>query len=508
MVVFSSLFGVAVPRIVEGVLFIAGVYLVAVALTWAYFARIHKFKVPGPRFVTPLLGGIVTMIRDPYAYWEQQRQYATNGYSWASILNQFTIFATNADLCHKIFSANGPDSLTLQLHPNGKIILGDNNIAFQHGPVHKALRASFMNLFTTKALSLYLPIQERIIMEHLASWVQKFPDGVKPEEMRTHIRDMNCETSQTVFLGRHLQNRAKFSQDYNLMTEGFLTAPLYFPGTTLYKAVQGRKRAMVELEAAVRRSKEAMSQPDAEPHCLLDFWTATILTEIADATNAGQDAPPYSADHAMADTVMDFLFASQDASTASLSMITATMAEFPDILERVRKEQARVRPNDEALTYELVQEMTYTRQCVLEQLRLHPPAPMVPMMAHGDFKIDDNFTAPKGTLIIPSLVGACRDEEFKDADKYDPDRMGPERADYAKKQFIPFGVGPHRCVGYNYAINHLAVFLALVTHHTTWTRTRTPNSDKIIYLPTLYPHDCLCTWKWREGHEYVPKTAA
>jgi cytochrome P450 family 710 subfamily A protein len=264
---------------------------------------------------------------------------------------------------------------------------------------------------------------------------------------------------------------------------------------------------MVELEAAVRRSKAAMSVADAEPHCLLDFWTTTILAEIADATNNGQDAPPYSSDHAMADTMMDFLFASQDASTASLTMMTATMSEFPDILDKVRKEQARVRVNDEELTYDLVQEMTFTRQCVLEQLRLHPPAPMVPMMAHGDFKIDDNFTAPKGTLVIPSLVGACRDEEFKNPDKFDPDRMGPERAEYAKKQFIPFGVGPHRCVGYNYAINHLCVFLALAAHHTAWTRKRTPNSDKIIYLPTLYPHDCLCTWKWREGHEYKPKAA-
>ena len=206
---------------------------------------------------------------------------------------------------------------------------------------------------------------------------------------------------------------------------------------------------------------------------------------------------------------MDFLFASQDASTASLSMMTATMAEFPEILERVRKEQARLRPNDEPLTYDLVQEMTFTRQCVLEQLRLHPPAPMVPMMAHGDFQLDENFTAPKGSLIIPSLVGACR-EGFTDPDRYDPDRMGPERAEDRKfsKQFIPFGVGPHRCVGYNYAINHLTVYLALVAHHASWNRTRTPDSDKIIYLPTLYPHDCLCTWKFREGHAFKSTTAA
>ncbi|EPY16715.1 hypothetical protein STCU_11042 [Strigomonas culicis] len=111
-------------------------------------------------------------------------------------------------------------------------------------------------------------------------------------------------------------------------------------------------------------------------------------------------------------------------------------------------------------------------------------------------------------MIIPSLVACCR-EGFSNPDHYDPDRMGPERQEDRKfaKQFIPFGVGPHRCVGYNYAINHLTVFLALISHHVEWSRTRTPDSDKVLYLPTLYPHDCLCTWRYREGKRPVTASA-
>jgi cytochrome P450 family 710 subfamily A protein len=37
----------------------------------------------------------------------------------------------------------------------------------------------------------------------------------------------------------------------------------------------------------------------------------------------------------MADTVMDFLFASQDASTASLVWLTCLLAERPDVLAKV-----------------------------------------------------------------------------------------------------------------------------------------------------------------------------
>lgn len=65
----------------------------------------------------------------------------------------------------------------------------------------------------------------------------------------------------------------------------------------------------------------------------------------------------------MADCVLDFLFASQDASTASLTWIIALMADRPDVLAKVQEEQARVRPNiHEPITGDMLDQMTYTRQ--------------------------------------------------------------------------------------------------------------------------------------------------
>lgn len=61
--------------------------------------------------------------------------------------------------------------------------------------------------------------------------------------------------------------------------------------------------------------------------------------------------------------------------------------------------------------------------------------------------------------------------------------------------FLVFGHGPHYCVGKEYAINHLVTFLAIVSTSADWTRTRTENSDKILYLPTIYPADCLVRFK-------------
>jgi cytochrome P450 len=45
------------------------------------------------------------------------------------------------------------DTLLLALHPSARNVLGERNIAFLTGPDHKALRKSFLALFTRKALS-------------------------------------------------------------------------------------------------------------------------------------------------------------------------------------------------------------------------------------------------------------------------------------------------------------------------------------------------------------------
>jgi len=53
----------------------------------------------------------------------------------------------------------------------------------------------------------------------------------------------------------------------------------------------------------------------------------------------------------------------QDASTASLVWVLTLMAEHPEVLERVRAEQAAARPDLNAtITGETLAQMPYTRQ--------------------------------------------------------------------------------------------------------------------------------------------------
>lgn len=84
---------------------------------------------------------------------------------------------------------------------------------------------------------------------------------------------------------------------------------------------------------------------------------------------------------------------------------------------------------------------------------------------------------------------------FTNPDVFDPDRFSPERKeDIAfQRNFLTFGCGPHYCVGREYAINHLTVFLAILSTSCEWTRRRTDQSDTWLYLPTIYPADSFIT---------------
>lgn len=66
-----------------------------------------------------------------------------------------------------------------------------------------------------------------------------------------------------------------------------------------------------------------------------------ILSEVKDAAESGSAPPFYADDKKIADAVMDFLFASQDASTASLVWTITLMAEHPDVLARVGGQESR-----------------------------------------------------------------------------------------------------------------------------------------------------------------------
>jgi len=360
-------------------------------------------------------------------------------------------------------------------------------------------------LFTKKALAKYVAVQEDCIRRALDSWLKEADIGNDRQEMRPLIRDLNLETSQKVFLGPYLtaDKRKKFCDDYLKMNNGLLCLPWAFPGSTLWYAIRARKRIVAMLSQFAGESKVAMrkarNDPNVQPECLLDFWMSDTNDRLDEWEKLKSESehpetiprPPHSKDYEVGSTVLDFLFASQDASSASLTWVCHFLSTHPDVLEKVRAEQQEVRPNgDEPLSLNSLSQMTYTRQVVREVLRIRAPATLVPHIALDNFKLNDDVSIPKGTLVCPSVYSSSF-QGFTNPHAFDPDRFSAERKEDVKYKtnFLVFGAGPHKCLGYEYATLHLLSFTALFSTHVNFERVMSPEVDKMVYGPTIYPAD-------------------
>ena len=93
---------------------------------------------------------------------------------------------------------------------------------------------------------------------------------------------------------------AAFSAGYRAMTDAFLAFPVCLPGTTVWKGQRGRKYVMKVLEGAAARACD-YAAGGGEPRCLMDFWAARCLEEVAEAAAEGVPPPGHTSHYKMAD---------------------------------------------------------------------------------------------------------------------------------------------------------------------------------------------------------------
>jgi len=194
-----------------------------------------KGPLPGPPLVVPFLGSVAHMIRDPTGYWDGQAARAKKsgaGLAADFLVGRFIVFIRDSELSQRVFANVRPDAFHLIGHPFGKRLFGEHNLIYMFGEDHKDLRRRIAPNFTPRALSTYAAAQQRVILAHLRSWLDRSAAEAKPVALRAPCRDMNLETSKTVFVGPYLTAAAReeFARDYNLFNVGLMAVPVDLPG--------------------------------------------------------------------------------------------------------------------------------------------------------------------------------------------------------------------------------------------------------------------------------------
>ncbi|KAJ7770923.1 cytochrome P450 [Mycena maculata] len=477
-------------------LYTTGAILFALLALEQTVYRVKKRHLPGDKWTIPVIGKFADSMKPTLEGYK--KQWDSGVLSAISVFNIFIVMASSNDYARKIL--NSPTYAEPCLVHSAKQILLPDNWVFLTGKTHVDYRRGLANLFTRKAIGIYVSIQDTITRKHFDRWREEF--GSAPSPIMMTARFLNMDTSLRVFCGNHIPDRAtrEISDKYWAITQALelVNFPLALPGTKVYKAIQARKVAMYWLELAAHNSKIEMAN-GGEPTCMLDEWVKVL----SDPAYKGRRE---FSDHEMAMVVFSFLFASQDAMSSGLIYGFQHLVDHPDILANVREEQARVRKGnyENPLTIELMDEMPYLQAVVKESLRVKPPVVMVPYKSTKAFPISDDYTVPAGSMLIPSFYNSLHDPAvYPEPDSFQPERwLDPKGLAHSNpKNYMVWGAGPHRCIGLEYAMMNIGLVLGIAAMMFDWEHEITPLTEKVDVIATLFPSDG-CKMK------FTPRTQA
>ena len=106
----------------------------------------------------------------------------------------------------------------------------------------------------------------------------------------------------------------------------------------------------------------------------------------------------------------------------------------------------------------------------------------VPYKTVRPFPLNDEYTAPAGSIVIPSFYNSLHDPEiYPEPDEFLPERwLDPEGlANANPKNYLVFGSGVHRCIGYDYVYMNMALVISTALGMGNWEHEVTPLSGEV-----------------------------
>ena len=183
------------------------------------------------------------------------------------------------------------------------------------------------------------------------------------------------------------------------------------------------------------------------------------------------------------DEILILLIAGHETTANALSWTLYLLANHPEEQKKTY-ETARILGVTEAVSSDVLNAV------IKESMRLYPPAWISDRVALHDDAYKD-FTFPANTIIILFYYGLHRDPGYwEDPAAFKPDRFLNSKTDKDKaKAYYPFGAGPRLCIGNNFAMAEMTLFLQAVVKRFLFLPS--PIEPQIKPLVTLRP-DRVC----------------
>ncbi|KTS30735.1 cytochrome P450 [Methylobacterium indicum] len=167
-------------------------------------------------------------------------------------------------------------------------------------------------------------------------------------------------------------------------------------------------------------------------------------------------------DRDVADNLLTFVTAGHETTALALTWALYLLSHHPES-EALIAAEVEAATAGGPLAPEHVDALPYTRQVILEAMRLYPPVPVVVRAALRDVDLD-GIPVKAGTPITIPIYAVHRHAALWDEpERFDPARFAPEAAKARDRYaYLPFAAGPRICIGMGFALSEAVAILAVL----------------------------------------------
>lgn len=189
-----------------------------------------------------------------------------------------------------------------------------------------------------------------------------------------------------------------------------------------------------------------------------------------------------------------FFLAGFDTSSRLMCFASHLLSHHADVQERLRQEVDDVLAESHGeVTYEALGKMRYMDMVIAETLRLYPPMPFTDRICVKAYTLPPAIEGGEGFVVQPNnsiwipVFGLHRDPNyFPEPEKFDPERFNDDnKNDINPYAYIPFGLGPRKCIGERFAVMETKILVANLLTNFNMIASKKTTRDIVFSKKTL-----------------------
>jgi cytochrome P450 len=290
---------------------------------------------------------------------------------------------------------------------------------------------------------MHLPFKRPPLREYgelMNARVEATLDGWAREEPRRLIfpayKELTLDMAASIFIGVDLGPGTRRMNDAfeDMVAASMSRIRLRLPGLEFERGLRGREFMIGYLRDLIDKKRSSDGG---------DLFTRLCHAETEEGERFADDE--------IIDHMIFLMMAAHDTTTSTLTSMTYELARHPAWQERVREESRALGQSE--LGFDDLQRLPALTWVMQETLRRYPPLPVIPRVATADFGFE-GYRIPEGAMVVISPIHTHHMESWwPDPFRFDPERFAPGRAEHEQHShcWVPFGGGPHHCLGRRFA---------------------------------------------------------